>query len=513
MKIQIREKFLLSGFTIALVSAVFFGWFSIQHEKRALERELDERAISLTKNLAVNSVYGVLTLNREELNKLAASTLSQKDIVLVRIKDKEGKILTELEKKREIGEPVKEFSEPIKMGKRKTSEGKEEMVFSLEEEEEEEEEEEIGRVTLLVSLKDLNKKISEMRMAISLVVLVIILFVFVVVSFVVSRYVSEPIKRLIFATGKIASGDLNYRVDIKNRDELGVLAQFFNKMTEDLKKSREEIEEYSRTLEQKVEERTRELKESQEKLVQTSKMAAVGQLAGGVAHEINNPMGVILGFAQLVAKDLKEDDPLYMPLKSIEREAMRCKKLVGDLLTFSRVGKTDKEEIDINELIENTLTLIGAQARVKAVEIVKEYDENLPRIMVNKNQIQQVIVNLCNNAIDAMPEGGKITIKTALKIPDVDVAAERSSANNGTDKPESQKFIEITVSDTGTGMPEEVKKRIFEPFFTTKEVGKGTGLGLSLVYEIIQKHKGTIEVESEFGKGTTFKIELPVSYE
>src|SRR3989339_150050 len=243
--------------------------------------------------------------------------------------------------------------------------------------------------------------------------------------------------------------------------------------------------------------------ELQRHLMQSEKMVAVGQLAGGVAHEINNPMGVILGFAQSVVKNIKEGDSLYMPLKSIEREAIRCKKLVSNLLIFSRIEKTGIEIVEINSAIEETISLIDAQAKTRGIEIIKQYASNLLRIKVNRSHIQQVIVNLCNNAMDAMPQGGKITITTT-------VAAEQSSANISKANALPLQFIVITISDTGVGMSEEVKKHIFEPFYTTKEVGKGTGLGLSICYEIIQKHNGTIEVESEVGKGTTFVVKLPV---
>lgn len=236
----------------------------------------------------------------------------------------------------------------------------------------------------------------------------------------------------------------------------------------------------------------REIKRLQAQMLQAGKMASIGQLAGGVAHEINNPMGVILGFAQSVARMVKETDVFYMPLKSIEREAIRCRKLVGDLLTFSRVTKTEKENADLNTTIDGALSLIEAQAKIKHnVEIIRDYGTGLPPITMNKNQIQQIIVNLCNNAIDAMPQGGKITISTKLK----------DKGNN---------LVEIVVADTGEGMSKEVKQRIFEPFFTTKEVGKGTGLGLSLCYEIVKKHQGDIEVASEVGKGTAFTIQLPI---
>ncbi len=245
-----------------------------------------------------------------------------------------------------------------------------------------------------------------------------------------------------------------------------------------------------------LQERARELKEAYEKLkaaqamlLQSEKLSAIGRLAGGIAHEINNPLGVILGFAQSIVKRIKEEDPLFKSLKSIEREAIRCRKMVVDLLTFSRTERTQAESIDINQTIEETLTLIESQTKLMNIKINREYNTGLPVITLNKNQIQQVVVNICNNAIDAMPEGGKITIAT---------------------KKTGQKII-IEISDTGKGMDEEVKKHIFEPFFTTKESGKGTGLGLSLCFEIIKKHNGLIEVNSEAGKGTVMRVKLPIN--
>lgn len=237
----------------------------------------------------------------------------------------------------------------------------------------------------------------------------------------------------------------------------------------------------------------REVIKLKKQLFQTEKMAAVGQLAGGVAHEINNPMSVILGFAQTVSRRVTDKtDPFYLPLRSIEREAIRCKKLVGDLLTFSRVSKTEREVISVSALIDETLSLIESKCRIKGVELKREVPADLPAVMANKNQIQQVIVNLCNNGIDAIDGTGTLTIAASVE--------EKGKLKN----------VAIKVIDTGHGIPPDIKERIFEPFFTTKEVGKGTGLGLGISYEIIQKHGGNIEVASEEGKGSTFIISLPV---
>jgi signal transduction histidine kinase len=252
-----------------------------------------------------------------------------------------------------------------------------------------------------------------------------------------------------------------------------------------------ELKEWNLTLDEKVRQKTAELEAAQHRLLQSEKMSAIGQLAGGVAHEINNPLGVILGFAQNLAKRVKPGDAYELPLKSIEREAVRCKNLVQDLLTFSRVGKGEKEGINLKETIEGALSLVLAQSKVKKIDLVKELSD-IPPIMANRTQIQQVIIHLCNNAVDAMPQGGKLFVRLS---------------KTKTEKPEA---AEIQVQDTGAGIPAEIQSNIFNPFFTTKNIGRGTGLGLSLVYEIVDKHSGKISFESEIGKGTIFHVFLPI---
>lgn len=235
-----------------------------------------------------------------------------------------------------------------------------------------------------------------------------------------------------------------------------------------------------------------ERKKLENLVLQSEKMSAIGQLAAGVAHEINNPLGVILGFAQNMVKRVQPGDPLELPMRSIERESVRCKNLVQDLLTFSRVGKADKESLDIRGVVEGALSLVEAQTNVKNVTLTKEFSE-IPAISVNRTQVQQIILNLCNNAVDAMPKGGTLTVRL-----------QKSKINQ-------KEGVEIQVQDTGQGIPLEIRSRIFEPFFTTKEIGKGTGLGLALVYEIIQKHNGQIMLDSEVGKGTLFRVFLPLT--
>ena len=228
----------------------------------------------------------------------------------------------------------------------------------------------------------------------------------------------------------------------------------------------------------------------EQKAQQAEKLAAVGQLAAGVAHEINNPLGVILGFAQGMACQAKAGDPLELPIKSIEREALRCKNLVQSLLTFARTSQTERAGMDLNATIEQAMSLVRAQVKMGQVELKVALSSGLPQILGNKNQLQQVVMNLAKNALDAMPNGGALTIKTELI------------------KSAPQSWVCLEVSDTGTGIPAPLQARLFEPFFTTKPVGQGTGLGLSLVAEIVKKHSGEIDVESAPGR-TVFRAKFP----
>jgi two-component system, NtrC family, sensor kinase len=487
---SLKVKLLFICFFVTMASLHFFGWSAMRHERRILNEELDEKMNALVENLAMNSAYGVLASNREDLRRLAENILLQDEIISVTVLDREGRELAEMKKiERAPANYIKEYS-AIVMSEKPVAKNQEDILLDVSDKGSDEQ---IGKVKIAASTEDLQKKIADMRNMIIGLGITVLIFVGVIIILTVNTYITSPINKLISATKHVSRGDLDYRVDVKTGDEIGTLALFFNAMAEDLKISRQKIEEYNKTLEQKVEERTRDLKESHAKLFQAGKMAAIGQLAGGIAHEINNPMGAILGFSQVVVKRMKPDDGLYLPLTSIEREAKRCKKLIEDLLTFSRTGGTARAMADINPEIDDALRFIELQTRVQNIKIIREYAEGLPQIEVNKNQIQQVIINLCNNSLDAMPDGGTIRVSTNIEA-----------------GPETRSLV-IKVTDNGKGMTPEVSQHVFEAFFTTKEVGKGTGLGLSLCYELIQQNNGSIDVESEANKGTTFIVKFPVT--
>ena len=268
------------------------------------------------------------------------------------------------------------------------------------------------------------------------------------------------------------------------------------------RKEKEDLTRLSNVLEQKIEERTKQLKEAQIQIVQSAKMAAVGQLGAGIAHELNNPLGGILGYAQFILEKFRKPDfgvndfkACQRYLESIEREAARCKRIVENLLKFSRRPVAAKPEpLDMVRTIEETLSIVGHQLKLKNIKVIRDLKPNLVSVMGIVNQLQQVFTNLILNAQQAMPDGGELRI-TAENIID-----ETSQKPNG---------IKVEFADTGCGISKEDLPRILEPFFTTKQKEKGTGLGLAVSYQIIQEHKGNITVESEVGKGTVFTITLP----
>lgn len=228
----------------------------------------------------------------------------------------------------------------------------------------------------------------------------------------------------------------------------------------------------------------------QHELIQQEKMAAIGMLAGGVAHEINNPLGGIIAFSQLLMRDLDEDDPNRQDVEEIEKAAQRCKKIVQDLLDFSRIsGGTKKGNINVNPLIEKILPFIRMELKSLNIQLENNFDHKLPHVYADPNRLEQVFLNLLTNACHAMKKGGTLAIKSFF------------------DKESSQVCVE--VSDTGLGIPEKDIGRIFDPFFTTKMPGEGTGLGLSVSYRIIRDHGGRIKVKSKEGEGTSFIICLP----
>jgi len=255
------------------------------------------------------------------------------------------------------------------------------------------------------------------------------------------------------------------------------------------------LKDYSLNLEKMVDERTQKLKETQSQLLQSSKLVAVGQLAAGVAHELNNPLGGILGYTQWLLEKFEDVNlagenttQIREWLKFIEKETKRCKVIVGGLLGFSRSAEMDFKPLDINQILQETLLFSELSLKQKRIKLVKGFDLSLPQINGNAEQLQQVFTNLILNAQKAMPQRGKLLVRSAFDP--------------------KKREIRISFQDTGGGIPNEILSRIFDPFFTTSKPGEGTGLGLSVSYGIVKGHGGHIEVKSKVGKGSTFTVFL-----
>lgn len=252
------------------------------------------------------------------------------------------------------------------------------------------------------------------------------------------------------------------------------------------------MEEWGRTLEEKVNKRTEELVAVQTQMAQSEKLASIGRLAAGVAHEINNPLGGILTFSMLALEDCDDDHPLKQSLEVIVKQTLRCRETVKGLLDFARQTSSTPSITEVNSIVDKTLLLLENQTIFQNIRTVRKFSPNLPSVLIDAGQLQQVVINIVINAADAMEENGVLTIETCR-------------ARNTSE-------ILLKISDTGKGIPDDILPLIFEPFFTTKKVGKGTGLGLAIVHGIVTRAGGKIEVESS-AKGATFTIRLPIAQE
>lgn len=306
----------------------------------------------------------------------------------------------------------------------------------------------------------------------------------VVGSYLLSQTVVVPIRRLLSATRRIAAGDLSGTIRVPGSTEVSELSDAFNSMVVALREKREEVEEKVASLNRA----NREIIEARGEAIRSEKMASVGLLAAGMAHEIGTPLAAIMGYSGILAEELSGDPEKSDYLRRITEESHRIDRIVRGLLDYARPRGVQAEEVEVLPLLEKVVELLAAQGVLKYLQVSVEVEPGLPRLHADPYQLEQLLINLTMNAKDAMPNGGELHLKA-------------KSAGD---------FVVIEVADTGHGMPQEHLHRVFDPFFTTKEPGKGTGLGLAIAARIAESCGGRLTVQSELGKGSRFTLKLPI---
>jgi hypothetical protein len=341
----------------------------------------------------------------------------------------------------------------------------------------------------------------------------------------------KPLKNLVHLTQKVSEGDFSRTIEVKSKNEIGQLISSFNGMIERLRENRESLENHVQSLELA----NRKLKQAQEELIRTEKLASIGRFAAGVAHEVGNPLGAILGYTSILGKDGVAPEEAKDYLKRIEREIERINHIVRELLDFSRPSKLEIRELEVNRILESTVSLLSHQKNFKEIHPHLELTPGIGMIKGDESHLSQVFVNIILNAIDAMPNGGDLKIRSENFVveslfpdPLPNIHSRRRKGDPAESdysqlrKPDpltallskfsiGERLVKITISDSGTGIPPQDLERIFDPFFTTKEPDRGTGLGLSISLRIVESMGGKIRAESELGKGSTFEIYFPVT--
>lgn len=486
-------SFKLISFTgcIVIIAISIFAYLNIKSQKKQFIQEVLRGTTQLSETIRRSTKYDMLHNQSDRIYKIIEPIGEQEGIEKVRIFNKEGEIILSTDNT-EVGNTVdkqaeacfachsvKRPNEVLTTTKRsrifetKTGSRVLAMITPIYNEPEcysapchvhPANQRVLGVLDISVPLTEMDKQISLNTKKMVIFTLLTILGLSVTIGVFLQKFVSKPVKKMANGTRKIASGDWNHTMDVLRKDELGELSQSFNEMTQ-------------------------KLRETHDQLLQSQRLALLGRITAGVAHEINNPMTTILLRSSYMLEDMPKNNPYNEDIEVIVKETNRCRGIINSLLDFARKSRPRKKECHVEQILENASSIIEHQASINNITISKTIEPNLPTIIADPNQIQQVFINILINAIEAMTYGGLITI-------DVN----RDVAN---------KYINIRFADAGPGIPKENLAHIFEPFFSTKEE-KGTGLGLAIAWEIIQKHNGSINVTSEEGKGAEFIIRLPI---
>lgn len=381
----------------------------------------------------------------------------------------------------------------------------------------------MGAARLSLSLAPEYARLARSRTIFLMYFLLDFLLLLVFGSYLLSRCIVLPIRRLLTATARIADGDLSHRVPVPGGSEIADLAESFNRMLDALCQKRNEVDEHIRSLERM----NKELKTARQETIRSEKMASLGLLAAGTAHEIGTPLAAIMGYAGILRDELRDDPEKADYLTRVEQEAGRIDRIIRGLLDYSRPQRGDGEDVDIRAVLRSTIDMLDGQGVFKNIAVSLSAGDGLPLVHADYQELQQVFTNLFINARDAMPDGGTLSVRvrvsdgSQVQRPPSEggvVRGRRKDDFQGAfrasfDRRWSSPHLRIEVNDTGTGISQDNFERIFDPFFTTKEPGKGTGLGLAVTARIIDSLGGRITVASSAAEGTTFVVWLLIAPE
>ena len=500
VRVPIRVKLSIAITGIVCLTILILSFTILARQREQLYSQAVEKGKVSLNYFAANANIPLLNDDIVRLNRLIKDAASVQGIVYAAIVDRKNTVKAHSDPHK-IGKPLQDFQEMDEVRKdgniqffsHSLSSGVQVLNLSRPITFKEKE---LGAVHVGLSLDFISQLIYRESVFIIILSLFIVLLG-IAVAVLLGISFSRPISKLMGATQEFGKGNLDYRLNMRRKDEFGDLASAFNYMAGELdKKEVANVQLFSERLQ--AEKETRKL---EEQLQQSQKMEAVGQLAGGIAHDFNNSLTLIKVCSQLALQEINEGDPVREKIQQIDEATTRSGDLARQLLTFSRRHVEETKVLDLNHLLAN-LNKMLRRAIGENIELVNKMAEGLGRVKADPGQIEQIIVNLVVNARDSMPNGGNLVLETANAELDPEYARTHIRVTPG-------RYVMFSVKDTGKGMDPEVKERIFEPFFTTKEEGKGTGLGLFMVYGIVQKYGGHITVDSEPGMGTAFKIYLP----
>lgn len=492
MKNKISHKLIAVGIvTIALVG--LFSFFITKSNQRSFISKVEHYANQLSEMIKSSTKSDMLFYRRERVHEIIDTIGQQEGIEKVRIFNKEGIIIyssdrtvvgTMVDKRAEACYACHTADRPLE----RLSISERTRIFQLENRVRSlgiinpiynepscwqadchvhsQEQKVLGVLDVSMSLAEVDRLTRENQTMLILFTLGAMVIISFILWFFFQRLITRPVQSIVAATNAVSAGNLSYELEVKRNDELGHLGNSFNEMI-------------------------RNLAEAQTQLYHSDKLASLGRLAAGVAHEINNPLTGVLTYSSFLLKRAQADPQMKSDLEIIVRETKRCRDIVKNLLDFARPISTGKKTVSIIDVLNRALNIVDNQLTFNHIEVQKDFADSLPEVHIDEGQLQQVFINLLVNASDAIGNDGGTISLTA-----------RSSRVQG------KEFVQIEVSDTGCGIAPENLSKIFEPFYSTKDL-KGTGLGLSVVWGIIHNHQGTIAVNSEIGQGSQFIVRIP----